>query len=190
MWRENVMRGSQSGRLRTYSGQGLMEPPDERESHETWDSEVDRRSPDYIRWLQQSLNRILGTRLAVDGVSGRQTRSAICDFQRRHGLAVDGVVGSRTEAALIAAGARPPPGGGPMPPMPVGPTPPPRPPPGGSRPCPVTSPGFARDRCRTPGTLPCPSIPDLLCVSDVGGLPFEYPTSISPNFKRRESCMA
>ena len=45
----------------------------------------DRRSPDYIRWLQRSLNRVMGTRLTVDGALGRQTRDAIRAFQGRRG---------------------------------------------------------------------------------------------------------
>ena len=57
----------------------------------------------YVRWVQDSLNRILGLRLAVDGVAGTQTRSAIRSFQERSGLAVDGIVGPQTDAKLRAA---------------------------------------------------------------------------------------
>jgi hypothetical protein len=57
------------------------------------------------------LNRLLGLRLAVDGVLGAQTRSAIRSFQQRRSLLVDGVVGAQTEAALRAAGASAPPAG-------------------------------------------------------------------------------
>lgn len=70
---------------------------------------INRQSRDYIRWVQQALNKIMGQRLAVDGISGPQTRSAVRDFQRRQGLSADGIVGSQTEAALIAAGAGQPP---------------------------------------------------------------------------------
>jgi peptidoglycan hydrolase-like protein with peptidoglycan-binding domain len=73
------------------------------------EDEVNRRSLEYIRWVQQSLNKILGLRLTEDGIIGRQTRSAISSFQQRQGLKADGIVGSRTEAALIASGALPPP---------------------------------------------------------------------------------
>lgn len=73
--------------------------------NEILESEINRSSRGYIRWVQQALNTILGLRLAVDGILGSQTRSAIRDFQKRHGLAVDGIVGKQTEAALIAAGA-------------------------------------------------------------------------------------
>jgi hypothetical protein len=80
------------------------------ELESVWQGEVNRRSRDYVRWVQGSLNRILGLRLAVDGVLGPKTRSAIRDFQRKSRLAVDGIVGTRTERALVAAGAHSPPG--------------------------------------------------------------------------------
>lgn len=76
-----------------------------------WLGEMDRRSRSYIRWVQHSLNRNTGARLAVDGILGRRTRQAIRSFQRQQGLVVDGIVGPRTERALRAAGAGPPPGG-------------------------------------------------------------------------------
>lgn len=63
----------------------------------------------YIRWVQTTLNKILGTRLTIDGILGAQTRSAIRSFQQPHGLAADGLVGAATEAALVAAGAPTPP---------------------------------------------------------------------------------
>jgi peptidoglycan hydrolase-like protein with peptidoglycan-binding domain len=69
---------------------------------------VNRQSPAYIRWVQSSLNKLLGLRLAVDGDSGTRTRSAIRSFQQRAGLTADGQVGAQTERALIAAGASPP----------------------------------------------------------------------------------
>jgi peptidoglycan hydrolase-like protein with peptidoglycan-binding domain len=87
---------------------------------------VDRSSRDYIMWVQRSLNSLLRLSLAVDGISGPMTRSAVRQFQSQRRLAVDGVVGPQTEAALIAAGAgRPPapgaPAAGPAPaPMPGG----------------------------------------------------------------------
>lgn len=77
-------------------------------SAEVSSSAGSRNSPDYIRWVQSSLNKILGMRLAVDGDARAQTRSAIRSFQRRAGLDDDGRVGAQTERALIAAGASPP----------------------------------------------------------------------------------
>ena len=74
--------------------------------------EIDRRSRVYIAWAQESLNRILGTGLAVDGLTGRKTRGAIRKFQIRAHLTPDGVLGPMTEAALIRAGAAAPPQGG------------------------------------------------------------------------------
>ena len=73
---------------------------------------VDRRSQAYVRWVQRSLNQILGSQLAVDGIMGPKTRGAVRTFQAQRGLAVDGVVGPKTEAALVAAGAEPPPSTG------------------------------------------------------------------------------
>jgi outer membrane protein OmpA-like peptidoglycan-associated protein len=84
-----------------------LEAADPELAGETWQGEANRNSRDYVRWVQQSLNQIMGLRLAVDGVMGAATRSAIRSFQQRNGLPADGVVGSRTEQALLAAGARP-----------------------------------------------------------------------------------
>ncbi len=78
-------------------------------SESEWEGEASRSSPDYIRWVQSSLNRVMGLRLAVDGILGPVTRSAVRNFQQRKGLAVDGIVGPKTEAALVAAGAPRPP---------------------------------------------------------------------------------
>lgn len=77
-----------------------------------WEAEVARGSPDYVRWVQSGLNKILGLRLTVDGVAGAQTRSAIRAFQRKYGLAIDGVVGPQTERTLVTSGAGDPPGVG------------------------------------------------------------------------------
>lgn len=77
-----------------------------------WEGEVSRSSASYLRWVQQALNRIMGLRLAVDGLMGPATRSAIRSFQSQAGLTADGVVGPRTEAALRSRGAPTPPGAG------------------------------------------------------------------------------
>jgi peptidoglycan hydrolase-like protein with peptidoglycan-binding domain len=77
-----------------------------------WENEVDRSNREYVRWVQQSLNRVKGLRLPVDGVMGLQTRSAVRSFQQQQGLPADGILGPRTERALIAAGAVSPPSAG------------------------------------------------------------------------------
>src|ERR671911_1561188 len=83
----------------------------EAESDYEWEGEVSRTSPDYIRWVQQSLNQLMGLQLAVDGVDGPKTRSAVRSFQQQRRLrTVDGIVGPVTEAALLDAGAPRPPG--------------------------------------------------------------------------------
>ena len=84
-----------------------------------WESEVNRSSRDYIKWVQRSLNQIMGLRLAVDGILGSYTRSAIRSFQQRRGLLVDGIVGPQTEAAIKAALR----GAAPSQPQPTQPTP-------------------------------------------------------------------
>lgn len=67
---------------------------------EQWEGEVAQNSLQKVRWIQESLNKILGLRLKVDGIMGPQTKSAIRSFQQKNGLAADGIVGPKTEAAL------------------------------------------------------------------------------------------
>ena len=55
---------------------------------------------DGVRWLQESLNKILRTRLKADGITGEKTRKAVKAFQRKYGLQVDGVAGSITKAKI------------------------------------------------------------------------------------------
>ncbi len=54
-----------------------------------WESEAKGNSRDFIRWVQSSLNKVLGIRLTVDGVMGSAIRSAIRSFQKSRGLTVD-----------------------------------------------------------------------------------------------------
>jgi hypothetical protein len=68
-----------------------------------WEDEVDRNSREYIKWVQQSLNRIMQLRLVDDGIMGPKTRSAIRSFQQRKGLDPSGSVESQTEAAIKTA---------------------------------------------------------------------------------------
>jgi hypothetical protein len=133
----------------------------------------ERRTSAYVAWLQESLNRVTGAGLVVDGVSGRRTSAALRAFQSRAGLTVDGVTGPATERALVARGAPPPPGAGRLP----APSPTPAPSiPGGSRSCPAPS-SITTDSCVNPMT--CPAIPDLLCVNGVGNVPFDYPQVVA-----------
>jgi hypothetical protein len=69
-------------------------------------SEFESLSTDEVRWVQSTLNRVIGAQLAVDGVYGPLTRAAVMTFQRREGLAVDGIVGPVTTAALQRAAGR------------------------------------------------------------------------------------
>ncbi len=83
---------------------------------ESWEREdapavstLDRASPEYVSWLQRSLDAILGLRLQVDGDEGPKTLSGVRAFQTKRGLRANGVVDDATEAALVAAGAASPP---------------------------------------------------------------------------------
>ncbi len=90
----------------------------ESESGESWEvGQPDRSSRAYMKWVQQSLNQILGLKLSTDGVMGAQTRSAIRSFQQKRGLKPDGILGAQTEAAIKAAL-----GGSPAPSAPTMPT--------------------------------------------------------------------
>lgn len=75
--------------------------------------------PAYVRWVQQSLNQILGLRLTENGHTDGNTWSAIGRFQKKSGLKVDFTVGPNTRQALLAAGASQPP---PLKDLPCGPT--------------------------------------------------------------------
>jgi hypothetical protein len=66
------------------------------------------RDPAYVRWIQESLNRLIGAGLAVDRLLGPRTAAATRVFQVRRGLVADGIVGPATKRALVADGAGPP----------------------------------------------------------------------------------
>jgi hypothetical protein len=58
------------------------------------------RSAREIEWLQDSLNKLMGTRLKVDGRFGEKTRRSIRKFQKVHGLQQDGVPGPITKEKI------------------------------------------------------------------------------------------
>jgi hypothetical protein len=64
-------------------------------------------SPEYVRWLQSTLNRAIGGTLPVDGVMSAAVRDAIREFQRNNRLPVSGYIGPDTESALRRVGAGP-----------------------------------------------------------------------------------
>ena len=53
-----------------------------------------------MKWLQASLNKIIGTRLVVDGIHGEKTKKATMKFQRKYGLQADGVAGPITKTKM------------------------------------------------------------------------------------------
>lgn len=57
----------------------------------------------YVAWVQQSLNSLIGSGLAVDGIMGPSTRAAVMQFQGIWGLPQDGIVGPETDYDLRAA---------------------------------------------------------------------------------------
>jgi peptidoglycan hydrolase-like protein with peptidoglycan-binding domain len=64
----------------------------------------DLPEPKYdVRWLQTSLNSLLGADLKVDGDYGERTKAAVKVYQRNSGLTVDGWAGLVTEAAILNA---------------------------------------------------------------------------------------
>ena len=67
------------------------------EFEEEWEAPpANRASRDYVRWVQQSLNQILGLSLSTDGIMGAQTRSAsaITSSTRRPVLAEAKITGT------------------------------------------------------------------------------------------------
>ncbi|HEU4387415.1 MAG TPA: peptidoglycan-binding domain-containing protein [Blastocatellia bacterium] len=68
-----------------------------------------RNSKQYVQWLQHSLNRIAKAGLIADGTMGARTRYALRRFRRSAGLKAGATIDAGTEAALVKAGAEPPP---------------------------------------------------------------------------------
>jgi hypothetical protein len=53
-----------------------------------------------IRVLQRNLNFCYGTKLAVDGIYGSNTRVVVTMVQRKHNLVADGIYGPQTRSAM------------------------------------------------------------------------------------------
>lgn len=62
---------------------------------------------DAVRRAQRALRRTPNLSVAVDGVFGPATETAVKEFQEGAGLTVDGIVGPHTWAALPGGGAMP-----------------------------------------------------------------------------------
>src|SRR5690606_18100419 len=73
------------------AGRRMMGPPSPQQGTE------------YMRWVQNALNQILGRQLPENGIAGPETRDAVREFQGSRGLPVTGLVGPKTEEALTAA---------------------------------------------------------------------------------------
>lgn len=60
--------------------------------------------PSVTKWVQRSLNLLIGAGLDVDGIYGPATKAAIVKFQEQTlGLKADGWAGQLTQAAIGAA---------------------------------------------------------------------------------------
>ncbi|MGW6282433.1 peptidoglycan-binding domain-containing protein [Kribbella sp. NPDC055071] len=53
-----------------------------------------------IQVLQRNLNYCYGTKLAVDGIYGSNTRAVVKMVQRKHKLVADGIYGPKTRSAM------------------------------------------------------------------------------------------
>lgn len=60
-------------------------------------------SNSYVAWVQESLNKLIGAGLIVDGVLGPRTREAVMKFQSVWGLSQTGIVDAETDYGMRAA---------------------------------------------------------------------------------------
>lgn len=60
-------------------------------------------SDSYTAWAQQSLNKLIGAGLSVDGILGPRTRAAIMQFQGMWGMSQTGIIDPETDYNLRAA---------------------------------------------------------------------------------------
>jgi peptidoglycan hydrolase-like protein with peptidoglycan-binding domain len=56
-----------------------------------------------VKTLQQNLNKVMGSKLTVDGDFGKATDTAVRAFQKKYGLAVDGEYGPASAAVMKSA---------------------------------------------------------------------------------------
>ncbi len=49
----------------------------------------------HVKWLQVALNTVMGAQLAVDGIYGVATKTAVTQFQSEHALVQDGVAATK-----------------------------------------------------------------------------------------------
>ena len=70
-------------------------------------AEPAEQGSEYVRWVQSSLNQVLGLRLPITGVMNAAVRSALRTFQGQRNLPVDGIAGPETRKALVEAKAKP-----------------------------------------------------------------------------------
>lgn len=86
---------------RSYNGPGYKKNHyDEKmlQAYNEFSKKTHNRYPT-TREIQMTLNKF-GANIVVDGITGKNTKDAIRDFQFDHGLQVDGVVGKKTLQAL------------------------------------------------------------------------------------------
>lgn len=62
-----------------------------------------QRGAEFVRWVQNSLNQVMGIRMPVTGVMGAATRRALRRFQQQNRLGLNRIAGPATVRALIAA---------------------------------------------------------------------------------------
>jgi hypothetical protein len=83
-----------------YGGWGGTSPDAATEPQAEPEPPPSAASPEYVRWLQSTLNRAIGGALPIDGIMSGAVRDAIREFQRKNRLPVSGYIGPDTESAL------------------------------------------------------------------------------------------
>lgn len=53
-----------------------------------------------MKWVQESLNKLLGAGLVADGNFGEKTKAVVMQFQKKYGMQADGVPGPMTKAKI------------------------------------------------------------------------------------------